>query len=161
MSKLLNKTRHETLTNARLYTPTRSPVPILLLWRFKGQRELENQLSVNVLWFFGTEMAPDWSCVLCQTTGAYHSRFPALLASPPSSPTPGICSIAFSSLLDTYIYICVYVCVDKRDFCSVGQLFKEAINGKTHLSPLVLHHPYISKQFNGVFCVYLLCSFII
>lgn len=61
----------------------------------------------------------------------------------------------------TPIYIYIYVCLDKRDFCSVGQLFKEAINGKTHLSPLVLHHPYISKQFNGVFPIYLPCSFII
>lgn len=130
---LLSRTHRETLTNVRTYTPIHYPVPILLLWRFKRQRELESQLCcMNFLWLFRAETPSHWSCVspaVGNQRGLITAGFQPSL---PCSPTPGLCSIAFSILLDTDIY--------ERDFAALGNYSKRQSIGRTHLSPRLLHH---------------------
>ena len=162
--ELWSRTHHETLTNARTYIPIHYPVPILLLWRFKRQRELESQLCcVNFLWFFRAGMPSDWSSVVYQMspavanqTGLITASFQLFSPSLPYCPTPGLCSIAFSIFLDTDTY--------KRDFAALGNYSKRQSMGKHTYPCLSFASPsnaYISKQFNAVFPIYLTCSFIV
>lgn len=160
---LLSRTYHDILTSARTYTPV--CYPILLLLRFKRQRELKDQLCcVTFWWLFRAEMPWGWSPVSWQLSPSVGNQmrliaagFQHCLPSLPYSSTPGLCSNAFSiSLLDTRIYIYPYIY--KSDFAASGNC-SEAISGKTHPSGLLypLHFQAVSCSFPS----YLTCSFIV
>lgn len=91
---------------------------------------------MNFLWFFRAETPSEWSSVVCQMSPAVANQmglitagFQLFLPSLPYSPTPGLCSIAFSILLDTDIY--------KRDFAVLGNYSKRQSMGKHTYPPLV------------------------